>query len=218
MHGANLIRALRRQAGAIACFGLGGPRMQAAGCELICDMTEQAVMWVSQVVSRLPRFLDLLRQVDELLRSRRPAVVVLIDYPGFNWHVAKRAARQGIPVIYYGTPQLWAWAPWRIRKMRRTVDLALCKLPFEVSWFRDRGMSAEYVGHPYYDELVQREVDRDFVAALREDPSPLITLLPGSRMQEVQSVAPWLLTGLPIPQAVAPDLSLSLRQFQSATG
>jgi lipid-A-disaccharide synthase len=198
LHAANLIRALRHDMPGVNFAGLGGPRMRAAGCDVVCDLTQLAVMWVGRVLAQLPRFRRILRQVDRQFEESPPSAVVLIDYPGFNWHVARRAKAHGIPVIYYGVPQLWAWAPWRVRKMRRLVDHALCKLPFEQSWFRARGVRAEYVGHPYFDELTNRPLDLDFMKNWHDPGRPLITLLPGSRRQEVQAHAPWLIDTMSI--------------------
>src|SRR5205814_452524 len=88
----------------------------------------------------------------------------------FNWHVARAARERGIPVFYYGLPQLWAWASWRVKKVQRYVDHALCKLPFEERWFKDNGCHATYVGHPYFDELSQKRLDESFVASLAPAP------------------------------------------------
>ncbi|QDT01185.1 lipid-A-disaccharide synthase [Adhaeretor mobilis] len=185
LHGANLIHALRKQMPECEFVGYGGPKMAAAGCELHEDLTKLAVMWVLKVLLNIHKFLGLLKRADQYFEEHRPDAVVLIDYPGFNWWIARRAKQRGIPVFYYGTPQLWAWAEYRIKKMRRYVDHALCKLPFEEKWFRDRGCNATYVGHPYFDELRGRNIDKDFVAQQREGAGPLVTILPGSRDQEV---------------------------------
>ena len=112
---------------------------------------------------------------------------MLIDYPGFNWWVARAAKRESIPVYYDGAPQMWAWAPWRVHKMRRLVNHVLCKLPFEEDWFRSRGCQATHVGHPYFDEMASQVLDVDFLRSQNRDASPLVTILPGSRTQEVTS-------------------------------
>jgi len=123
--------------------------------------------------------------------------VVLIDYPGFNWWIAKKAKARGIPVYYYGVPQMWAWAPWRVRKIRKYVDHVLCKLPFEKKWFEDRNCQATYVGHPYFDQLETQTYDETFLSQaaqeLELDNKKLVLLLPGSRDQEVDSNLPVLI-------------------------
>ena len=125
LHGANLVRELRQQDPRIRCVGYGGPRMRQAGCEVHADLTELAVMWFLRAILNLHRFWGLLVQADRYFRHQKPDAVILIDYPGFNWWIARRAKAHGIPVFYYGAPQMWAWASWRIRKMRRLVDLSL---------------------------------------------------------------------------------------------
>jgi lipid-A-disaccharide synthase len=186
LHGANLIRALQRQHHDWQYVGYGGPRMAAAGCELHADLTQLAVMWIARVLVNLHKFIGLLIQADRYFRDERPDAVVMIDYPGFNWWIARRAKARGIPMIYYGTPQVWAWASHRVKKMRRYVDHVLCKLPFEEEWFRQRGCNATYVGHPYFDELRNRTLEQEFVAKLAASNQPLVTILPGSRTQEVE--------------------------------
>jgi lipid-A-disaccharide synthase len=187
LHGSNLIRALRRRRGDVQFVGYGGPRMREAGCELHADLTQLAVMWIARVLVNLHKFIGLLVAADRYFRDQRPDAVVLIDYPGFNWWIARRAKARGIPVFYYGTPQIWAWASHRVKKMRRFVDHVLCKLPFEERWFRERGCQATYVGHPYFDELVNQQLDEEFIARLARRPGPLVTILPGSRTQEVEA-------------------------------
>ncbi len=185
LHGANLIQELRSQRPQWELCGFGGPRMKAAGCEILADLTELAVMWFFRVLLHVPRFLAYLRDAERLFRSQKPDAVVLIDFPGFNWWIARRAKAHGIPVFYYGVPQLWAWAPWRINKLRRLTDHILCKLPFEPDWFCSRGCNAHYVGHPYYDELAARQIDQQFIEQITLPGVPRVTLLPGSRTQEV---------------------------------
>lgn len=196
LHGANLIRELHSKNESegnesIEFVGFGGPRMQDAGCELHTDLTKHAVMGIFPVIKKLPEFLRLARQAKDYFREHRPDAVVLIDFPGFNWHIAKHAKREGIPVFYYGTPQLWAWASWRVAKLRRTVDHALCKLPFEEPWLREKGCHATHVGHPYFDELRTRQLDQNFLQQLQPEEqstnAPLVTILPGSRTQEVKN-------------------------------
>ena len=161
--------------------------MAAAGCQLHADLTQLAIIGIVRALLYLPKFLGLLWRADRYFQCQRPDLVILIDYPGFNWWIARRAKARGIPVVYYGTPQLWAWASWRVKKMRRYVDHVLCKLPFEPKWFAQRGCQATFVGHPYFDELKGRKLDETFLQCLAERGGPLVTILPGSRTQEVRS-------------------------------
>jgi lipid-A-disaccharide synthase len=142
LHGANLIRELKKSAPGVECVGFGGPKMQAAGAKLHADLTQFAVMFFVRVLLNLHRFWFLYRRAKRYFRDQRPDAVVLIDYPGFNWWIARAARRYGIPVFYYGAPQMWAWGSWRVTKMRRLVNHTLCKLPFEAVWYNERGCPA----------------------------------------------------------------------------
>ena len=181
-HAALLVQALRVRQPDVECVGLGGPYMEAAGCRLVADLTRLAVMWFLRVILNIHRFVDLARQAERSFLDARPDVVVLVDFPGFHWWLAWRAKRHGIPVVFYCPPQIWAWASWRIGKMRRLVDHVLSALPFEHDWFLAQGMQSTLVGHPFFDEI-DCGPRRDDQA----DPArPLVLLLPGSRSQEIE--------------------------------
>lgn len=213
LHGANLIRALREQRPDLEFLGFGGPRMAAANCRIVANLTEAAVMWFLQVVRLLPYFWQRLREADRCFARERPDAVVLIDFPGFNWWVARTAKKYGIPVFYYGPPQMWAWAGWRIRKLRRLVDHVLCKLPFEARWYTERGCRATFVGHPYFDELSQRRLDPVFLREYGSLAGPLVTLLPGSRTQEVQNNLPWFLKAVRQVRRQVPSARFAVAAF-----
>jgi lipid-A-disaccharide synthase len=169
-------------------------------------------MFLLRVFLNLHRFWLLWRRADQFFHDHRPDAVVLIDYPGFNWWIARSAKRRGIPVFYYGVPQLWAWGSWRVNKMRRLIDHVLCKLPFEAEWFRRNGCHAVYVGHPYYDEVSQRRLDAPFVQSQR-GPGMLVTILPGSRTQEVTSNLPWFLRAAEIVRQQVPGVRFAIASF-----
>ena len=181
-HAALLVRAIRERRPDAVCSGLGGPCMRAEGCELLADLTQLAVMWILRVVLNIHRFVDLARRAERSFIDDRPDVCVLVDFPGFHWWVAWRAKRHGIPVVFYCPPQIWAWASWRIGKMRRLVDHVLAPLPFEHDWFLAQGMASTLVGHPFFDELAPVRQ-----AAAARPAGPLVLLLPGSRGQEIAS-------------------------------
>ncbi len=215
LHGANLVRALTACRSDIECVGFGGPLMEAAGCRLHTDLTALAVMGVTRVVANLHKFLDLASQADRYFRHHRPDAVVLIDYPGFNWWIAARAKAHGIPVFYYTPPQIWAWASHRVRKMRRYVDHVLCSLPFEEPWFRERGCNATFVGHPYFDEMHRQTFDEAFAAQLAADPRPLVTILPGSRSQEVRHNLPTFLRAAEKLHERVPNVRFAVAAFKA---
>jgi lipid-A-disaccharide synthase len=143
-------------------------------------------MFFLRVLANAHTFLHLLSRADRYFRHHRPDAVVLIDFPGFNWWIARRARFHGIPVFYFVPPQLWAWAGWRVHKMRRLVDHVLCSLPFEEPWYRQRGIQAHYVGHPFFDELPEQQLDHAFLQAHKNRGQTFVGILPGSRTQEIE--------------------------------
>jgi lipid-A-disaccharide synthase len=145
------------------------------------------VMWFRQVFEHAATFTRLISQADRFFRKSKPDAVVLIDYPGLHWWLARRARSHGIPVFWFVPPQLWAWAGWRVRKMRHFVDHVLTTLPFEDEWHRQRGVNTHYVGHPYFDELARQPLDRQFLDQQRTRQGTVVAILPGSRMQELEN-------------------------------
>lgn len=199
IHGANLIRELNRQyvsrgeTEPLQCVGFGGPRMKEAGCEIHFDLTSLAVMWVMRVLWNIRKFFQLADEAEAYFRDTRPDAVILIDYPGFNWHIARRAKKYGIPVFYYSPPQVWAWRAGRVKKMRRFVDTVFSGLPFECEWLKAHGCDAIYVGHPFFDEVDGSPRESELVTELREKTAAgkkIVALLPGSRTQEVRQNFP----------------------------
>jgi lipid-A-disaccharide synthase len=189
-----LIRSLRKRWPDAEFVGYGGPRMEQAGMTLLFSLVDMAVMWFLRVLLNLKTFLRLIGAADRYFRGERPDAVVLIDYPGFNWWIARKARKHGIPVFYYVPPQIWAWAGWRVRKVRKYIDHVLCSLPFEPAWYHARGVpQAVFVGHPYFDELAERTLDTDFIESERARGGPVVTLLPGSRTQELVRNLPIML-------------------------
>jgi lipid-A-disaccharide synthase len=214
LHAANLIRQLRARCDRIEAVGYGGPKMAEAGCKLHADLTALAVMWFARVLVNLHKFWALLRDADRYFRDERPDAVVLVDYPGFNWWIARKAKAQGIPVFYYTPPQIWAWAQWRVKKMRRFVDHVLCSLPFEEPWFRRHGCHATFVGHPFFDEVRRQTLDEAFLDEFRKRPGPLVTILPGSRTQEVTHNLRWFLKAAGRVRDVVPDVRFAIAAFK----
>lgn len=203
LHAANLIRALRRRFPNAEFVGYGGPRMTEAGATLLYPLVNLAVMWFLSVLLNIVTFIRLIVRADRYFRDERPDAVVLVDYPGLHWWIARRARARGVPVFYFVPPQLWAWAGWRVRKVREYVDLMLCSLPFEPDWYRKRGVPhAVHVGHPYFDELCERELDEAFLAEQKADDRPILAILPGSRTLELKR-------NLPIMVRAAAKLSRS---------
>jgi lipid-A-disaccharide synthase len=187
-HAAGLIRAIKSKCPEARIVGAGGPASAAAGAEILVDMTAQASMLGGPLL-KLRYYRRNIRKLQKAIREIKPDVVVPVDSPALNWHLAKAAKKVGVPVMYYVAPQVWAWAPWRIKKVRRFTDHIACLLPFEEGYFRDRGVAATFVGHPLFDHLPARPEELpDFVRATQSG-EWRVALLPGSRPAEIASHA-----------------------------
>jgi lipid-A-disaccharide synthase len=217
--GAALIEALRERVPGVRCFGVAGPKMIAAGCEAWARSEQLAVMGLTEVLRHLPRLLRLRGELWRRFSLARPDVFVGIDAPEFNLPLARRLKRTGIHTVQYVSPQVWAWRQGRVRTIGASCDLVLCLLPFETEFYRRHGVPAVFVGHPLADQIplaVDREEAR---RALGLDPlTPVIALLPGSRMGEVSRLAaPFaaaaarIATRRPGWQFVAPMASTAVR-------
>ncbi len=196
MHASNLLQVLQGLSQHTGSRGFGGPRLQEAGCQLDFELTDLAVVGFVEVLPKLREFFRVADIASKIFEQERPDAVFLVDFPGFNWHIAKRAKQHNIPVFYYLPPQLWAWGGWRIHKMKRYVDHVLCNLPFEQEWYSDRGVDAEYVGHPFFDEVYERPLDRRFLADWSKADGCQVAVLPGSRGREVKNIWPMQLAAI----------------------
>lgn len=187
IHAAELVRALKKRFPTARFVAYGGPEMQKAGCETPVLLTELAVMWFGRVLWNLRTFLGYLRDAERFFRREKPDLAILVDFPGFNWHIARRAKAAGVPVCYFMPPQIWSWAQHRVKKMKKYVDFTLSTLLFEEKWLRSHGVNAEYIGHPFFAEVRRKTLDTDFLGTLDADDAqrPILLILPGSRNQEV---------------------------------
>jgi lipid-A-disaccharide synthase len=191
LHGARLISELRLRVPGLTTFGLGGDEMRAAGLKALAHSSEISVVGITEVLKVLPRareiFAGLLREVDR----RRPALAVLIDFPDFNLRLAKELKARGVEVVYYISPQVWAWRRGRVKAIARLVDRMLVLFPFEVDFYRGHGVDVIHVGHPLVDEVpvLPQVWDQGEPAG-----GPYrVALLPGSRTSEVEALLPTLL-------------------------
>jgi lipid-A-disaccharide synthase len=195
-HGASLARALARLSPGIdlELFGSGGEDMRAAGVETLVDARDVAIIGIPEIVRALGTLYSAYRKLLVAARTRRPNVVVLIDWPDFNIRLARTLHRERFKIVYYISPQVWAWRGYRVRALRRDVDKMLVILPFEEEFYRNSGVDVEYVGHPLA-EMVSASASRQaFAARIGLDPGrPIIALLPGSRHKEVQYHLPPML-------------------------
>jgi lipid-A-disaccharide synthase len=194
VYGAALAQALDARLSGLAVFGCGGEAMRGAGVETVVDLDRIALIGISEVVSGLPRAYAAMRRLVAESVRRKPALAILIDSPSFNLRVAKKLKRQGIPVIYFVSPQIWAWKKWRIKRIKASVDKMLCLFDFEEEIYQRAGVPVEYIGHPLVDLIGCRETREGFLSRASFDPKlPTIALLPGSRKTEVNSNLPTML-------------------------
>ncbi len=194
------MKALRKQSSErapsaeIEFFGVGGEQMRAAGCDLLVDAREIAEVGIVEVVKHIPTIYRRFREVVREAEQRRPDAAVLIDFPDFNLRLAREMRKRGVPVIYYVSPQLWAWKQGRIELIRKYVRKLLVIFPFEEKFYREHGMEAEFVGHPLADLPASAITREQFAAEYKLDASrEWIALLPGSRRAEVSRIFPTLL-------------------------
>lgn len=217
--GAHLIESLRALAPEIRFFGIAGPKMQAAGCEVWESAESLAVMGLFEVLRDLPRLLRLRAQIRRKFLAARPDVFVGIDAPEFNLGLARSLHAAGIPTVQYVSPQVWAWRQRRVQRMHESVDLVLCLLPFEKRFYDDQGLHAEFVGHPLAD-AIPLTVDRAAARAqlgLSAD-ARVVALLPGSRRGEVTRLSAdfaatvrWLAAQRPDLEFIAPMANQAVR-------
>lgn len=187
MHGAHVIRELGLIAPSLETRGFGGPLMKSAGFDLLEDLASDAIMGLFPVIKALPRIRGWFAKAIQDMEENRPDALILIDYPGFNLRLAERAKKMGIPVIYYISPQVWAWNQKRVEKIRTIVDLMIVILPFEEAFYQDHQVNVYYAGHPLADRLVKNAANPQTVADLKKSPgSPIIGLFPGSRLHVVK--------------------------------
>jgi lipid-A-disaccharide synthase len=193
-----LVESLRRHEPGIDVFGLGGDRFAAAGGRLVEDFHGLSVTGLTEVISIIPRSIGTLNRLVRAARREKPHALILVDYPDFNFFLMARIKRLGIPVIYYISPQLWAWRPGRIKLMKRRVDRVLPIFPFEAAIYQHQGMDVRFVGHPLID-LAKPAMARDaFLRKLNLDPArPVLALLPGSRANELERLAPVIAQAVP---------------------
>jgi lipid-A-disaccharide synthase len=221
LHGSNLVRAMRRMDPGISFQGIGGREMQDAGVEILVPSSQMAVVGLTEVLSRLFAIVRAYVRLKNLLHKADPSLLVLIDYPDFNLMLAGVAKRCKVPVLYYISPQIWAWRTGRIQKISSRVDRMAVILPFEQDFYRKRGIHVEYVGHPLMDLVPPRLGPCPLWkgAGVEADP-PLIGLLPGSRKDEIRNLLPPMVRAveilwsrypglkciLPVASTISPDM------------
>ena len=207
-HAAALVNALRSSGVEIDFFGSTGPLMRAAGVETIVNADDLAIMGIVEVGRVLPRFYRAYRKLRAAAIEEKPDAVILVDWPEFNLRLATSLHRRGLKIIYYISPQLWAWRPRRIRNIQRDVDLLLSILPFEADWYHERGVDhVQYVGHPLAGEVKALYGREEFCRRNDLDPSrPIVSFLPGSRQKELERILPSMLAAIEELETAHPEI------------
>ena len=230
LHGSNLVSAMKRHDPDIVFWGIGGNRMAHAGVRILTRSSDMAVVGLTEVFRRIHTIIKASARLKSILRNRRPDLLILIDYPDFNIHIAGVAKRYNIPVLYYISPQIWAWRSGRVRKIARRVDRMAVILPFEKEFYSTRGVQVDYVGHPLLDicpdsvNKKQARFDLDV-----GNNYPVVGILPGSRKEEIRNLLPVMVESvrilnrryadmqclLPLAQTIRPEF---VQPFIEGTG
>jgi lipid-A-disaccharide synthase len=219
VYAAALAGALAARAPGLDVFGFGGPRCRDAGVRLVGEYTGLSVTGLTEALRVLPATFAMLRRLADAAAATRPDVLVVVDYPDFNFQLLKRLAPRGIPVVYYVTPQLWAWRKGRMATMQRHVTLALPIFPFEEALYREAGVPVQFLGHPLVDSVPAPDADPATAAARQAagraalglaPARPVVALLPGSRHNEVSRLVPAIAGALPAIVRAVPDVQFAV--------
>ena len=203
LHGAHVIRALRKRHGDIYVCGAGGSAMRAEGAKLVVDADELSVMGFTAIFTKAPQLLKAISKLKQLFFSLKPDLVIFVDFPDFNIHLAASAKKAGIPVLYYISPTIWAWRANRIKKIKRRVDHMAVILPFEASIYQRHNVPVSFVGHPLLDDAI-KPIEREGTGSNSQEQT--IALMPGSRRDEVHRLLPTMLKAAQILQRTNPQL------------
>jgi len=220
LHGAGVVRELKRLTPQAEIFGVGGDGMAAAGMELLFHVRDTAVVGFTEVLRHLRFFRRMMCTLENAVARRQPAVVILIDYPGFNLRFAERLRRsRKLPkILYYIAPQVWAWHAERIPKMAKLVDQMAVVFPFETALFRTAGIPTEFVGHPLLEGLRPKLTPESFFSHYQLDAAqPVLGLLPGSRREEITRLLPDMLVTARLLHRTIPDLQIAVAMAPNLT-
>jgi lipid-A-disaccharide synthase len=207
LHGSNLVKAIKRLDENITFTGIGGELMKRAGVDTLFSSSDMAVVGATEAISKIKTIYKASKTIKSILKSRRPDLLILIDYPEFNIHIAHTAKKAKVPVLYFISPQIWAWRKGRVRKIARRVDRMAVILPFEEDFYNKWGMSVDYVGHPIIDGIPSEIKKPEVIDGIYLNKEfPVIGLVPGSREEEVRRMLPPMIKASEILKNKFPDL------------
>ena len=208
IHCANLIKAIQVELPDAQFVGIGGPHMKEAGCKIIQNPLSRAAMGHNSF-AEIGYFWKLLQRIKAYFKDNKPDMLVVCDSPSFNFHVAKAAKKFSMKTFFYVAPQLWAWAPWRIKKLRKCCDKIACILPFEQEWFNSRGMDAEFIGNPLLEDRAQ-QIEKSKKSFDGYEPAKAkIALMPGSRKAEINAMWPAMQEVAMMFKEVSPEIAFT---------
>ncbi len=212
LHGGNLIRAAKEIDPDLSFFGVGGVRMEEAGCKILLNGEELAVVGLVEVVGHFPAIYRAFQKLKKILHGPdRPDLLILVDFPEFNLRLAAQAKKAGIPVLYYVSPQIWAWRQGRVKKIARLVDHMAVIFPFEADFYRGHRIDVTYVGNPLLDDAEVRTEREPFLGALDIDPArPVVGLFPGSRRNELRYILDTILEAAVLIRRRRPEVHFLL--------
>ncbi len=207
IHAGNLVSEILKYDNTLKFYGIGGEKMKKAGVELLYHIKDMAFLGFIEVIKHLPFIRRVFKNMSKSLDKRNPDLVILVDYPGFNIRFAKKAKNRNIPVVYYISPQVWAWNKKRVDTIAKRISKMVVIFPFEVELYKSKGVDVSFIGHPLKDIVKPTCSKKDFFKQQDLDLSkPTICLLPGSRKQEVQRILPKMIKGLSILRKKIPQL------------
>jgi len=211
LHGSNLVKAMKRLNPGIFFWGIGGEKMEQAGVKILYSSSDMAVVGLTEVLTKLRTIFRASKKLKSILKNDHPDLLILIDFPDFNIHIARTAKRFKTPVLYYISPQVWAWRRGRVRKIARRVDRMAVILPFEKDYYNQEPMDVEYVGHPLLDECPRNVNKHKAVSKMGVDQAqPVLGLLPGSRKEEIRNLLPVMVDAAEIMRRHYTDLQCIL--------
>lgn len=211
IHAAAVTAALKQIDSSVEVFGMGGDALRAAGGEVLFDIKDHGVMGFVEVIKKLPDLFKLRSDFARVMDERQPDCLVVVDYPGFNMKLAKVAHDKGIPVVSYIAPSAWAWNKGRAKNVAKIVDKVACIFPFEYDVYKEAGAPVEFVGHPLLDIVKPAWERTEAEAWVGKQPGhPLVLLMPGSRLMEIEKMLPNLLAGAKLLKKQLPEVQFAM--------
>lgn len=216
IHGSNLVMEMLNRNQSLQFYGIGGDRMKKAGVDLMYHTRDMAFLGFLEVLEHLPFIRKVYKKLTKSLDEHKPDLVILVDYPGFNIRFAKEAKKRNIPVIYYISPQVWAWNRKRINTIAKRISKMIVLFPFEVELYEAKGVDVSFIGHPLKD-IVKPKYSREIFLAQHglDSSQPIVSLLPGSRKQEVEKLLPAMIQGITRLQNTLPQVQAMIARVSN---